>query len=1032
MPQVTILLCGPPRLEWSARPIELGRQKALALVAYLALARDPVSRDELASLCWPELSQERARAALRTTLPALTTAVPIDWITADRRHVRLQPTAVEIDFIRFAELVARVRQHAHGASAPCADCVARLQEAAALYRGEFLQGFSLASNPDFETWQLAQREALRHEIVWVLRTLTNPTEQADQPSDEAALRYGRRWLELDPLNEAAHRALMELYAAAGRRSDALLQYHACAAVLQADLGVAPAPETIALYEQIARNEQRSFHIAPPIQRLQHGQLPAEPGGFVGRATELAWLVARLRDPDCRLITLTGPGGMGKTRLALRAAAQLAADFNDGTRMAPLGDARSAPEALRHIAAAIDPTLVSNDPPLEVLQRILARRELLLVLDNLEQIPAIADYVSTLLSAAPGLKLLATSRERLALRAEHILPLGGLAVPDALSDPVTTYGAVQLFIQRARQMRPDFALDALNQAAIVQICTLVEGMPLGLELAAAWIRTLTPAEIAAEIGRSPDFLQAAVRDLPDRQRSLRAVFAHSWRLLSPTEQDGFRRLSIFRGGFTIAAAVAVAELHRDTLVALENKSLLRRSADGRYDFHPLLRQYAAEHMAVTSAEEAALQARHARYIAGIVAELAPRLGSGDHLLTLANDNANMQVAWFWAVNNAAFQTLGLMVEGLARFCELRSYRQEAEAALAYAEARLTAEPPTDTATLRVLAHVQAWRGHFCQFLGRYDEAAALLEQSLAVAHHLLEDPALIAFGLNAQGINANAYGDHRRAIELHQTSLALYQALGDQAGIGEVFNRMGGAAFDMGDLVEARRCWQASHVAFTATDDLCGMARALNNLGEVARILGEYAESRRLSEESLALHTALGPSWSISPVNNLAILARLAGRFDEAQQLHERSLAACHTVGDQRGAVNTTLLLGELELARDRIDAAEAYLTTSLDSFRTLRQRHGMSACLTRLAEVALKRGDYTQAADLARESLAIAEASSAQLTAGRALSSLGMALTLSGDRAAGAAAFAAAEATLTTIGARADAQTVAERRRMFG
>lgn len=1028
MPEVTILLCGPPRLAYAAHPIALQRQKALALVAYLALAREPVSRDELASLFWPDLSQERARAALRTTLPALTQAAPIAWIAADRRAVQLVPAAVTIDALRFAGLIAEVRGHAHERPLHCPACRARLRAAADLYRGDFLQGFHLAAAPDFETWHLTQREALRHEMAWVLRMLTDPQDRIDGIVDATVVRDAQRWIEIDPLNETAHHTLMELFAAQGRRADALRQYHACAALLQAELGVAPAPETRALYEGLAHSADTTTRSDAALRYELRNTLPAEPGGFVGRDAEVRQVTAYLGDPDCRLVTITGPGGIGKTRLALRAAALLQTHFSHGACFVPLSEARTPAEAFRYIAAAVDPTALSTDAPVAVARNVLAHRELLLVLDNLEHLVEAALELLELLAAAPGVKLLVTSRERLAVRAEYVLPLGGLAVPPAQSPSAGSFDAVRLFVQRARQVQPEFSLTPGSEAAIVEICTLLAGMPLGIELAAAAIRTFSPAAIAAAIAQSPDFLRASVRDLPERQRSLRAVFWHSWHLLTPAEQACFARLSVFRGGFAIAAAQQVAAADRELLTTLEAKSLLRCDPDERYDFHPLLHQYAAEQLAANPDEAATVQARHADYIAQMLTHIEPVLASGDHLSRLARDAANIRAAWFWAADAGASAVLGAMVDGLARFCELRSYRQEADAALAYAARRLEALPLTAPREQRVLAQVLAWRGHFCQFLGRYDEAATLLERSLDLAARL-NDQALLAFGAKAQGINANARGDHRQALVLHQASLERYQHLGDVAGIGEVYNRMGGAAYDMGDLREAQRCWQASLAAYTERNDLWGTARALNNLGEAARILGDYAEARRLAEESLALSAALGPFWSISPTNNLAQVARLEGRYAEARQLHEQSLAACHAVGDVRGAANTTFFLGELELAVGQIAAAEERLTVALNSYRAAGQRHGVSACLIALAEAALARGDYPAAAALAREGLTLAEATAARITVGRALSALGIALRRSGDEAAGAAALAEAERLLAALGASADAQLAAHRRR---
>lgn len=1027
VPQVTILLCGPPRLEWAGQPIRLERRKALALLAYLALAPGAVSRDELAALLWPELSQERARAALRATLPTLTGAAPLAWLVADRYNVSLHPTAVDVDLARFATLLNAVRAHHHGEASLCSACTARLREAAALWRGELLQGFHLPANPDFEAWQLAQRETLRHDLAWILSLLV---QQTGMLSATQLVDYAQRWVELDPLNEAAHRALMERYAALGRRDEALRQYQRCAALLQTELGIEPAPETITLYAQLVRSAEGAapHSTRTPFEQVA-AQLPAEPGAFVGREGELAWLLARITEPDCRLVTLSGPGGIGKTRLALRAATMLAAHFAHGACLAALSEARSPAEAVGLIAAALGLDSVGEEQPLALLRSALSQRELLLVLDNLEQIPAIAELVLDLLAAAPALKLLVTSRERLALRAEHVLPLNGLSYPDGQNAPIATFDAVQLFVQRARQLRPDFTLSAANQANVARICALVEGMPLGLELAAAWVQSLSPHEIAAEIAHGADFLRATVRDLPVRHRSLRAIFAHSWRLLSPDEQAGVWRLAIFEGGFSAEAAHSVAEQGLAELSVLVDKSLLRRSVAGRYDFHPLLRQYAAERLADDPAEAAHLSQRHARYFAIFVNRLAPKLqGAEQHaaLEALSRDGPNLRAAWTWAVSALDYECIGLMLDGLARFCELRSYRQAGEAALADAAARLANAAPSDQIAARLRARVLAWQGHFYQFLGRYSDSAAALACSLSLAQQY-DEPALIAFCLKGQGINANARGEHQQAITLHRASLERYQALSDQAGIADALNRMGGAAYDMGELPMARRWWQESYAVYAQNGDLSGMARALNNLGEVCRILGEYGESRRLSEASLALHAELGPGWSISPYNNLALLARIEGHFAEAARLHERSLAICREVGDLRGAANTNFFLGELKLADERLSEAEQHLRASLSSFRAMGQRQGVSACLSGLAELALKRGQLTEAAALARASLSIAEAIPARLSVGRALSSLGYAQALAGDPAA-ATSLAAAAAIFSAIGAVAELALVAARR----
>lgn len=1007
----------------------LDRRKALAVAAYLAMAATPVGRDDLAGLLWPELSQERARAALRSTLPALTGAAPHGWLAIDRRTLGLRPEAVAVDARRFLALVAEARADHPDGEGLCGRCAALLREADGLYAGDFLQGFSLSGCPDFEAWQLAQREALRRELGWALQALAGHSWARGPQGVDEALGYGRRWLELDSLNEAAHRQLMGRYAAAGRRGEALRQYHSCAALLLAELGAAPAPETTALFERIARGEVAAAAGPPP-----QASPPAAPGDLVGREAELALVVARLGDPACRLLTLTGPGGVGKTRLAHQAAAALAPRFAEGAHPVGLGAAHTPAEAVNLIATALG-IATAGGQPLAALRGALARRELLLVLDNLEQIPGAAELALDLLAAGPGLRILATSRERLALRAESVLPLSGLAVPADGAAGAEGYGAVELFVRRARQVRPDFALDEASRAAVVRVCALTGGLPLAIELAAAWARTLSPAEIAAEIARSPDFLRAAVRDLPERHGSLRAVFDHSWRLLGPAERAAFSRLAVFRGGFGAEAAQEVAGASLGDLATLEDKSLLWRAADGRFGFHPLLEQYAAERLAEAPAEAAGLRARHGRHVARLVARVGPALAGGDQpaaLAELAREGPNLRAAWAWAVEAGDQEAIALMLEGLARFCELRSYRQEGEAALAAAETRLAATPAPGAEARRLLARLQAWRGHFCQFLGRYDDAEAALGRALAAAA-ALGDTALLAFCRKGQGINANARGEHRRAVALHAESLGLYRALGDRSGVGDALNRIGGAAYDMGDLGEARACWQASYEAYEGLGDLSGMARALNNLGEVCRIVGDHGAARRLAERSLALHAQLGRGWqAISPLNALGMLARLEGRYAEAGRLHAESLALCRQAGDARGEAATTLYLAELELAQGRLEEAGGALEASLRGFRAIGHAQGVSASLTAMAELAVRRGAYGEAAALAREGLAIAEAIPARLEAGRALSTLGLALALGGEPEEGAAALRGAETALRAVGARRDAETAAARRRQAG
>lgn len=1015
--ETRLYLLGFPRIDHGGPAGPPERRKALALAAYLALAERPRGRDEIAATLWPELGQDRARAALRSTLPDLTARLPEGALLADRRTAWLRPGAIWVDALAFQALVAAQPGHAHAREALCDGCLARHREAAALYGADLLQGFSLPDSPEFEAWQTARREALRAELAEALRRLALALAGRGPEGQDEALGHGRRLLEIDPLDEPAHRLLMRLYADAGRRGEALRQYQACAATLERELGVEPAPETQALLHEISA---RGAAPAPPAARRPPlaGQLPPEPGSFVGRETELAQALTRLADPDCRLLTITGPGGIGKTRLAQRAARAAAAGFADGARFVALGDATSAAQATAAAARALGVSLTGTERTNEPLLAALRGRELLLVLDNFEQLVGEAALVLELLGAAPGLKLIVTSRERLALRAESIIPLEGLAVPRSDAGAGGS-SAVELFVQRARQVRPGFALAPENAAAITRICELVGGVPLGIELAAAWARSLTPAEIAAQIERGPDFLRSPLRDLPERHRSLRAVFTHSWQLLEPAERAAFSRLGVFRGGFSAEAAEAVAGAEAAELAALEEKSLLRRGQGGRYSFHLLLHQYAAERLAERPAEAAERRALHGRHYARLARGLGESLrGAGQPaaMAMIAEEAPNLRAAWEWAVAEGDREAIGAMLDCVALYNELRGRRQEGNEALAAAAAAL--EGAGDDG---LLARVLAWRGRLLAMRNCHEAAEAALARAVAIAE-ARSDAQTLAFCLASRGIMANMRGSHGRAVSLLTRSISAYQGSDDHSAVGDALNRLGGAYYDLGDLAEARRRWQASYACFERAGDLSGMARGLNNLGEAARTLGAFAEARRLAERSLALLEQIGHGWQAQyPLLSLALLELFAGRPGRAAAVAGRSLELSRRIDDRRGVATALVRLAEVSLSEGRLDAAHAGYEEAAAIFRSIDRRQGVGLCLGGLAEVALARGAYGEAAGLAREALDLARASEARLAAGEALCSLGLALGHGGDLAAGEAALREAAAIFAEAGARPDA-----------
>ena len=384
-----------------------------------------------------------------------------------------------------------------------------------------------------------------------------------------------------------------------------------------------------------------------------GDLPPYPTPFVGRQDELEQINALLSDPICRLVTLIGPGGIGKTRLALRCAEDQQPNFPDGVFFVPLTPVDSSDLIASAIASALQLTFYSPEDLRVQIVRYLSEKHMLLVMDNFEHLLADTSLLEDALRAAPDLKFIVTSRERLNLLEEWTLVLEGLSFPaEQTTEPPESYSAVQLFAQRARQMQPDFSIRS-NAESIQIICQRVEGMPLALELAASWLRAMSCHQIAAHMEQSYDFLTTPLRNVPERHRSLRAVFEQSWKLLSAGEQQVLTRLSVFRGGFDLQAAEQIAGASLPMLAGLADKSLIQMKGDGRYDLHELLRQYAAEKLSASATVDAAN--RHLDYYLKLADMAEPYLWSIEQMRwydRLEADIDNLRTALAWSLQSEA--------------------------------------------------------------------------------------------------------------------------------------------------------------------------------------------------------------------------------------------------------------------------------------------------------------------------------------------------------------------------------------------
>ncbi|MBI5290617.1 MAG: tetratricopeptide repeat protein, partial [Chloroflexi bacterium] len=709
----------------------------------------------------------------------------------------------------------------------------------------------------------------------------------------------RRWLGLEPWNEEAHRRMMELLARTGQRSAALAQFEACRRALADELGLEPAPETTALYERL-RTATRRYNLPPA----------ATP--FVGRAEELAQIARLLADPTCRLTTLTGPGGSGKTRLALESAARAADAFLNGVCFVPLAAVSSLEVVPSAIAEALGLALSGKADPRDQLVAHLRHQDLLLVLDNLEHLPGADELLGRIALACPDVRLLVTSRERLNLHGEQLIELSGLDVPpDADGESITEYSAAQLFLNSARSAQPDFALDGENRTGVARICRLVNGLPLAIELAAVWVRQFSCREIADEIARSLDFLATTQKNVPARHRSLQAAFEHSYALLSADEQRAFAWLSVFHGGCEREAAAAITTYQLPVLAALCDKSLIRRDVNGRYSIHELLRQYADGKLRAEPQVFGEAQARHCEYYIGFLGareDAQNDARQNEARREIAAEIDNIRAAWGWAVAQPQLDVLEPSLESLRVFLENAGWYTEAVKLFGAAAEAERARAGDDSPLLGKLLARQAW---FYHRLDRFEAARPLIQQSLMIFRNAQPPlPAEEALCLQCLGNMARAVGDFAQAIEYARQSLSLHRVAGNPRAIAASLNTLGTVHTERGEFEEARRLQEESLAIKREIGDRRGMAIALVNLGNVALAQGQYAEAKPFEREALAIFREIGyPMGEAVSLNNLGVACHMLSEYAEARLLLQECLTLCQELGHRHIAAHALGSLG---------------------------------------------------------------------------------------------------------------------------
>lgn len=1019
---LTIRLFGAPQISLGDAPVtDFITRKAEALFLYLVATQRPHTRDALANLLWDDPDHQRTKKNLRDILPNLRERFG-EYLLITRDSITFNSTLPYwLDLKLFQTQLQQTKPSVEG-----------IYTAIGLYRGEFLEGFHVRSAPAFEEWMLLERERLHEAYVQGLHTLAD--HYIVQQDYFAALVITQRLLAIEPWQEKAHRQQMISLAGSGRINEALTQYATCCRILADELGLEPMAETTALYEQLRNgafasgvnqwpglsgsaarelpphtipldplqpksdNEprwsdsqppKRAVHpISPPLQHafppLPPHNLPRQLTPFFGRSFEIGSICAKLQQPDCAWLTLTGVGGVGKTRLALKVGETLLPSFRDGVWFVSLLDIIPGETLAEQLVTAIGKALQISFTGAESLTPQLFTRlrekQLLLILDNFEHLtgtanhtvnaivnattdptvnnqpwpdqalrnPA-ADCVHNLLQETQQVKVLITSRHCLNYQAEHLFTIDGLPLPEpdegeAWAEGVPTmdhllhYDSIALFVQRAAHSIANFALNQENAGAIMQICRLVEGLPLGIELAATLVRRYSCDQIATRLAEHYNILTTTFHDLPIRHRSIEATLDYSWQLLSAVDRLTFVQCAIFPDSFTLAAATEITGATAPQLQQLEGQMLLQQVAPKRYTMHRLMRQYALQQLQKMPTVEQHVRERHCLYFVEFLKKLSERSPlNAQSSAILHAEMGDIYIAWEWAVQQGKFALLEQMLPLLVRIYALSGSHREIATLLGQTTADLQARFADARQTMpelqQIMAQLLLEQAYFYITSDHIERAKALIDEALHLAHQLAV-PTL--------------------------TMMA--------------YERSGDAAWAQGDYVQHRLAYEQALTLARATNHHQSEVHCLSNLGMNDDMLCEYSRAIHFYEAALALTRQIGDREKENVIyNNLGVSNALLGDFTQALAYYQETVQISRQLGDQEGSGFANLNLGLLYNTLGEWERARYYGERALKIFRMINDRRLEGRTLVQLGFTLHQMGETTAAASSIQQALQIAQ-----------------------------------------------------------
>jgi predicted ATPase/DNA-binding SARP family transcriptional activator len=886
--------------------IDIGSRPARLLFAYLILTRGSMQpREMLAGVLWPESTESSARKNLRQALWRLRQVI-------GEENLIVEPDSIGFDknsdyWLDIEEL------EMPGGSDP--------EKSVMVYEGELLPGY-------YEEWILLERDRLASVYN---RKMQQLIESVSRRQDwEQLIDWSERWIARGDYPEAGYRALMTAYGCLGDLSSVEATYQRCVDAMDAHVGVPPSAETTDIYEQFLAGE---FVLPAPrkeapastfeMEDIQQS-LPTPATNFIGRKRELAEL--REQFQDTRILTIVGPGGIGKSRLALQFAAELSKSFIDGCYFVSLAPITGAESIIQTIAEVLKFPLATNEAPNKQLFRFLRGKELLLIMDNFEHLLVGVDLIGEIITSAPGVKVLATSRERLNLQGESIYSLQGLGYQSAADSKTPSTDAFELFLYCAKKIHPGLQPTPDQIRVIGEICKLVQGMPLAIELAAAWLHVLSIEEVFGELVKGLDLLETEVRDTPERHRSIRTVFNHSWSLLSEEDKKILCALSLFRGGFTREAAQAVTGSSFKSLAGLVNKSLLSHDIEtNRFEIHELLRQFSKERLDERPDLFDAAEAAHADFFGEFMSAKWAELRSRKQVTAISDfkaDIENIRTAWRYYLDRLDARGIWQFINGFWLFYWILWMNHAGEELFSEAVGSLSVEQSKEIKELQAVA--MGYQAFFMGWLERPQEGYDLAKQSVAVLEQA-DLPAQLLIALESMAVNAYFLGQFLEEFSVIERIAKISPRLDDP--------------------------WLGAFTAFP--------------IGMAAVMQAKFADAERIAKDKLLVLEDLGDE--VLSTMQLIILghAELGNEnLESAREYYLKSLSQAERVNFYYSIQTATKYLAKVNISLGNVEEARRYLCRSLSVTKDIGFLRDIVNLIFEYARLKVSMGDYVDAIEL--------------------------------------------------------------------